>query len=111
MDREKYHKEYYLKRKNNPDELRKITNARYLSRYGITLDEYEDMYAKQSGVCAICKSAELKKGRQRLDVDHGHIYGFIRALLCRNCNHGIGKFNNDPELLRAAANYLEEWQI
>lgn len=42
-----------------------------------------------------------------LSVDHDHISGHVRGLLCRNCNSAIGLLRDDPELIRRAANYVE----
>jgi hypothetical protein len=77
-------------------------------RYGIGLDEYEALLAKQGGCCAICGAEEPKSGRMlRLNVDHCHSTGTVRGLLCTNCNHGIGKFKDDPALMSAAIAYLK----
>lgn len=79
------------------------TYARELrKRYGLTLDEYEKLSA--SG-CAICG---VSAGSRRLCVDHDHKTGKIRGILCGNCNSGLGRFKDDPELLRKAAQYLAE---
>jgi dihydroorotase-like cyclic amidohydrolase len=43
-----------------------------------------------------------------LAVDHDHKTGKVRALLCRNCNTGLGNFQDSPELLKTAIQYLEE---
>ena len=58
------------------------------------------MLAEQGGVCAICKVAPAAH------VDHDHATGAVRALLCFNCNGGLGQFKDDPDLLRAAADYV-----
>ena len=76
-------------------------------RYGITLDQYDDMYEKQQGRCAICGTDTPGGNGQRFHVDHDHVSGQVRALLCSACNTGLGKFRDDPSLLRAAAIYLE----
>lgn len=75
-------------------------------RYGITLEDYALMLAEQGGVCAIC-GKEPDKARV-LDVDHCHDTKTVRGLLCRSCNLVLGKMNDDPDLLRRAADYLEE---
>jgi hypothetical protein len=76
--------------------------------YGITKAQFEAMLAAQDHVCAICKSngTNGRTGRT-LHVDHDHITGRNRKLLCDNCNLGIGNFLDDPALLRRAADYLE----
>lgn len=80
--------------------------------FGITVAEFHAMRDAQGGVCAACGRPEKEKrsGRVReLAVDHCHRTGAIRGLLCGNCNRGIGKFEDNPELLRKAADYLERF--
>lgn len=77
-----------------------------LSReYQLTVEQWEAMHEAQGGRCAICGTDDPPQGR--LYVDHCHTNGHVRALLCINCNHGLGHFRDDPVLLRAAADYLE----
>lgn len=76
-------------------------------RYGITLEEYDRMFALQSGVCAICKQPENDAYKRRLSVDHDHETGKVRGLLCHQCNTGIGKFGDDIKRLLSAAKYLK----
>jgi hypothetical protein len=71
-------------------------------RYGITAEEADLMLESQAGLCAICRSAPAEQ------VDHDHDSGAVRALLCFNCNGGLGQFKDDPPILRAAADYVEE---
>lgn len=73
--------------------------------YNISVDEYENMLNAQGGGCAICK-AKANDG-DSLHVDHNHISGLVRSLLCQTCNMGLGLFRDSPELLRTAAVYLE----
>jgi hypothetical protein len=78
--------------------------------YGLTPSDYQRMYQSQRGLCAICKQPETMTYRgqvKQLSVDHNHATGEVRGLLCAACNFAIGKFNDNPTLLRAAANYLE----
>jgi hypothetical protein len=78
--------------------------------FGLSLDEYNRMFEAQQGKCAICNQPEtqMRKGKLKtLAVDHNHKSGAIRGLLCFDCNTGIGKLKDDPQILRLAAQYLE----
>jgi len=72
--------------------------------YGISVEEYDALLARQNGKCAICRE---KPEGQTLCVDHCHATGKIRGLLCRSCNVGLGNYRDDPRLMRAAIVYLE----
>lgn len=80
-------------------------------KFGLTGEEYAALLAQQNGVCAICQGQEThvhKSGKVKaLAVDHDHETGRVRGLLWMNHNQGIGRFQNSPRLLRAAADYLE----
>jgi hypothetical protein len=69
-------------------------------RYGITAEEADALLDAQGGLCAICRAAPA------VHVDHDHATGAVRALLCFNCNGGLGQFRDDPDVLRAAADYV-----
>lgn len=79
--------------------------------FGMSLEDYDAMLAKQGGGCAICGSKtanESGKGNSKyLHVDHCHASGKVRGLLCANCNNGIGRFKDEPARMRAAADYVE----
>ncbi len=83
-------------------------------KYGLTEDDVTEMEAAQGGLCAICRTPETAGDRngnvRRLGVDHSHITGRVRGLLCSRCNSMIGEFGarDNPDVLRAAAAYLEE---
>jgi hypothetical protein len=101
---------YEMERRNAREtyEQRRDINLRY--NHGISLDEYDSMHAEQGGVCAICGLPETRvfKGRVgKLHVDHNHVTGRLRALLCRACNNGLGSFGDDVERLKAAIAYIE----
>ncbi|WP_202124670.1 endonuclease VII domain-containing protein [Actinomadura physcomitrii] len=70
-------------------------------RYGVTEEEVARMVAEQGGVCVICLRADAKH------VDHSHLTGLVRRILCFKCNGGLGQFHDDPSVLRLAADYLE----
>lgn len=74
-------------------------------KYGITPEQYFELYTAQNGKCKIC-GKELEVGKY-LDVDHDKNTGEIRGLLCNNCNKGLGMFKEDKEILKNAIEYLE----
>ena len=75
--------------------------------YGMTMDEYNQMFAEQEGCCAICGEHQTEL-RSRLCVDHSHTTGKVRGLLCGECNKGLGHFKDNPEALANAISYLKE---
>lgn len=89
-------------------------SAKLRRQFGLTLDDYGAMLAEQNGACAICLR-EPEPGAW-LCVDHDHACcpqkgkscgKCVRGLTCANCNTAMGMMRDDPEVLRAAANYLE----
>ena len=74
-------------------------------RYGITGDDYLKMQAKQDNKCAICS---LEPENIGLAVDHNHVTGKVRGLLCYTCNTGLGAFKDNVNFLKNAISYLEE---
>ncbi len=76
-------------------------NYHLKARYGITAAEYDAMLAAQGGLCAVCRE------RPAQHVDHDHVFGHVRGLLCSCCNQGLGNFRDDAAHLRAAVDYLE----
>ena len=80
--------------------------AQRLKPFGITPEQYRAMLERQCGRCAICGINKPDKVRQRFHTDHCHETGVVRGLLCANCNTGLGKFADSPELLERAALYL-----
>lgn len=75
-------------------------------RYGITGEQYDALVTAQGGLCALC--------RERLPehVDHDHVTGVVRGVLCSCCNQGLGNFRNRGDVMRNAIDYLERttWQ-
>jgi len=84
------------------------------SKYGIGIFEFQTMLLQQDSKCAICSIEmilPLKRRGQPLNsvcVDHDHITGNVRELLCSRCNKGLGFFDDDIELLRKSIDYLEK---
>ena len=82
-----------------------------LERYGITIEQYDTLFAEQHGLCAICGEPQQAKRSsiRNLDVDHDHLTGQVRGLLCNHCNAAIAHAQHDPRILAAAIAYLERW--
>lgn len=83
-----------------PDRVR---NMDLKAKYGITVADYDAMYARQGGKCAIC---DTFKEKGKLVVDHNHQTGKVRELLCHLCNAMIGCARENTAILVAAAAYL-----
>ena len=83
-DRRRYYKNHSLKKK-----------------FGITIEDFENMVSSQGSRCAICGSYTAN-----LQVDHNHVTGEIRGLLCLQCNMGLGLFKDNPQALKNAIDYL-----
>lgn len=82
-------------------------NSRLQDTYGLTNEEYQLLFEAQDGRCAICKETR----RANLAVDHCHKTEAIRGLLCQRCNGQLlaRGARDRPEVLRAAADYLEDY--
>lgn len=78
--------------------------VRQLLRYGLTQAGFDALLNTQGGLCAICKGPEPK--HINWNIDHCHVTGRIRGILCRPCNLGLGHFQDNPVLLVAAVEYL-----
>jgi len=82
-------------------------------RYGVDLDQYEEMLERQNQQCAICqdKFNGVLTGGKSFDgkacIDHCHTSGRVRGLLCSKCNTGLGGFRDNIESLQRAIDYLQ----
>lgn len=72
--------------------------------YHLTQEQYDAMYAAQGGLCILpsCSSPAT-------DIDHCHLRGIARGLMCNKHNLALGLFADNPVLLREAAEYLENF--
>ncbi len=75
-------------------------------KYGITPEEYDLVSIHQKYCCAICGVEKDKTGNDRLCVDHDKETGFVRGLICHQCNRGIGNLMHDPDNLIEASKYV-----
>ena len=81
--------------------------AHHLRRaYGISIEEYDTMLAKQDHRCAVCGTDDPGGKHKIFNVDHCHSTGKVRALLCRNCNMLLGMAKDRPEYLTQLIAYL-----
>lgn len=79
-----------------------------VGKYGITRDDYREAWYRQDGKCAICRRPERTARNHLLSIDHDHVTGQFRGLLCSHCNRATGLFGDDPEIIDAAARYVRE---
>ena len=81
-------------------------NKHLLNKYGITLEEKRQMIIDQNCKCKICPKPLSKDDLSKSHVDHCHETGYIRGVLCSNCNRGIGHLQHDVQILVSATQYL-----
>lgn len=111
--------------KRNAQYQDNIEFARHRSvvyKYGIPFEKYQEMFESQGGKCAIC-NRHRDEFQKNFAVDHDHSCckttrgnprtcgRCVRALLCVNCNQGLGCFRDDKESLSSAINYLQKWEV
>ena len=91
-------------RSAQPDAAYKQRQYHLKGLYGITPEQYEELLQAQGGTCAICSKPPTK---MRLSIDHDHLEGHIRGLLCTYCNLRVIGKTRDADLYRRAADYLD----
>jgi len=85
----------------------RVHNNFLRSRYGITLQDYNNMFKEQGGCCAICGKHQTDTAK-RLYVDHCHTSGKVRQLLCQQCNSMLGFAKDNTRTLEAAIKYINK---
>jgi hypothetical protein len=70
------------------------------SKYGLSLNEYYTLLHAQKEKCKICDN------KTKLLVDHCHVTGSVRGLICHACNTGIGMLKDNVEIVAEALRYL-----
>lgn len=78
---------------------------RLKKKFGITLQEYTDLFKKQGERCAICKKDN--KTNKMFPVDHCHKTNEVRGVLCEECNKALGLFYDNLQVLQNAIEYLK----
>ena len=99
------HAQYLRDRRARPGAKRKERDGHLRRKFGITLEQYEEMLLAQGGVCAICERPP--RSDISLHVDHEHDGGRVRGLLCFSCNQALGSLGDESDRCRAAAAYLD----
>jgi len=105
---------YYSK---NAERIRRSIRSRSIrTKYGITVEEYQRLYDLQEGRCAVCGQSETAIDPQRgtvkkLAVDHDHITGRVRGLLCGACNRALGLLKEDLDLVARLINYVTNQEV
>ncbi len=89
-------------------EHKQMRRAHQLEKlYGISISEFNTILETQNGRCAICGSTT--PGKNDWAVDHDHVTGLNRGILCHPCNLGLGSFKDNPTVLKNASHYLEKY--
>lgn len=97
----------------SPDRREAVARYTRAMKYGITGDQYDSMFSRQGGLCAICGRPQRIERRGRifpLAIDHDHVSGKVRGLLCHHCNIIIGMAEDNEDILRSAIRYLRRYR-
>lgn len=134
-DRASFNEKKRLKKEDNPELAKleskykyernvvlygkdKLNEGAKARRYGLTIEQYKQMFVDQNNMCAICHQPETRIFTQRsinkemqiakLCLDHCHVTNKVRGLLCHDCNTAIGKMKDNIDRLQSAINYLKK---
>ena len=80
--------------------------VRTLRTYGLTQADWDRLVERQGNRCAVCRTSKPGGRGERWHIDHDHVTGQVRGLLCGKCNSAIGLLQDDPEIIKAAARYV-----
>jgi hypothetical protein len=95
------------------EENREAVNNRRLNwnrkvNFNFPPELFNTRFEEQGNACAICKSTTAG-GRGKFHADHDHETNQPRGVLCHNCNIALGNFQDNPEILAAAIEYLKKY--
>lgn len=109
-NRELLAKRAAARRAADPIRMARMEADRHLLRkYGLTRQQWWIMLEEQDFTCPGCQR-ELIPGQMKVCVDHDHETGQNRALLCDDCNKGLGSCKDDPEILERLAAYVRRFK-
>lgn len=97
--------DFVSNKRNNGYSLNKNRN---LKKYGLTTVDFFKMFKNQNGCCEICGNNFLINNT-RICIDHDHINGKVRGLLCNNCNSGIGFLKDNLDYMLNAIEYIKKY--
>lgn len=92
-----------VKATRDPERARDL---HYQRNYSITLATFNRMVLSQGSKCACCGSSEPGGKHQQWCVDHNHVTGDVRQLLCKDCNIVLGLVEDSPEHLQKLIDYI-----
>ena len=94
-------------RRKNPEKAYLIARNAYLKKhYSISHEDYLRLLDKFDGKCWVCKKTQ-ESFIKNLNVDHDHVTGDVRGLLCYTCNRQVIGRNRDPSIHLNAYEYLK----
>lgn len=104
-----YHVQYKQTYPNQGVVTRRASRKYHLkTKYGLTPEDEARLITKQKNRCAICRGKNPgPKPGQNWCIDHDHVTGQVRGLLCHWCNAAIGLLKDDPGLIATAAAYVQ----
>lgn len=98
-----YSKRYY---ENNKAECNRASlDARFKRKFGLTIVQRDALIEAQGKRCKVCTRAFTSVARAC--VDHDHITGRMRGIICTSCNKALGLLQDNVQSLGRAIAYLQ----
>ena len=98
-------KEYYNHHKEEISSQKKEYHL--MIKYGLSMSDFNNLLLAQNNRCAICNEPLDLTNSYRIHIDHNHLTGKVRGILCNKCNLAIGLLRDNPEYTKRATEYLE----
>ena len=96
---------------SNPTQVKTSAKKRKLKmKYGLTPERVQEMVVEQGGKCAACGSTEPGGRHNVWLIDHNHMTGKVRGLLCNGCNVALGMLKEDETRIFALIEYLRRYK-
>jgi hypothetical protein len=112
--KEKYSQSNKIWRETNKEKLKSRVryrdvdrNGELKRRYGISLEEYNNLLEEQNALCAICYCS-VAENKKALFVDHNHTTNAVRGLLCHKCNTFLSLAKENIDILSSAILYIKK---